>query len=158
MTEVKANIAQVTLPNGFNISYGGQDQSMQESYADLFSALALSIILVYMILIMLYESFSTPLIRMLSLPLGIVGALGALAIFRNNINIFSLIGIIMLDGLVAKNGTLLIDYTHTLMGRGRTLREALVEAGTTRLKPILMTTMTMIAGMLPTALALTEGA
>jgi HAE1 family hydrophobic/amphiphilic exporter-1 len=158
MSEVKANIAQVNLPNGFSITYGGQDQSMRESYADLFSALALSIVLVYMILIMLYESFSTPLIRMLSLPLGIVGALSALALFRFNINVFSLIGIIMLDGLVAKNGTLLIDYTHTLMDRGRTLREALVEAGTTRLKPIIMTTMTMIAGMMPTALALTEGA
>ncbi|HWP96893.1 MAG TPA: efflux RND transporter permease subunit [Syntrophomonadaceae bacterium] len=158
MNEVKGKISQLSLPSGFSVTYGGQDQNMADTTGPLLSALALSILLVYMILIMLYESFSTPLIRMLSLPFGIVGALITLAIFRNNLNIFSMIGIIMLDGLVAKNGTLLIDYTHTLMDRGRTLREALVEAGITRLRPILMTTITMVVGMLPTALALTEGA
>ncbi len=158
MTEVKGKLAGLSLPPGFSITYGGQDQSMADTTGPLLQALALSVLLVYMILIMLYESFSTPLIRMLSLPFGLVGALITMAIFRANLNIFSMIGIIMLDGLVAKNGTLLIDYTHTLMDRGRTLREALVEAGTTRLKPILMTTITMVVGMLPTALALTEGA
>ncbi|MGE5406055.1 MAG: efflux RND transporter permease subunit [Candidatus Saccharibacteria bacterium] len=158
MNDVQARIAKMNLPHGFSVNYQGQQQSMQESFADLLQALVLSIVLVYMVLVMLYESFSTPLIRMLSLPLGIVGAFVALAITRSNINIMSLIGIIMLDGLVAKNGTLLIDYTHTLIERGRTLREALVEAGITRLRPIIMTTATMVMGMLPTALALSEGA
>lgn len=158
VSDVQAQVANLNIPPGLSITYGGQVQSMQENMGALVQALGLSIVLVYMILIMLYESFSTPLIRMLSLPFGIVGAFIALAITHTNLNIFSMIGIIMLDGLVAKNGTLLIDYTHTLMARGRNLREALVEAGTTRLRPILMTTITMVVGMLPTALALTEGA
>ncbi|MEN6347776.1 MAG: efflux RND transporter permease subunit [Syntrophomonas sp.] len=158
VSDVQAQVGKLNLPPGFSITYGGQAQSMQENMGALVQALGLSIVLVYMILIMLYESFSTPLIRMLSLPFGIVGAFIALALTHTNLNIFSMIGVIMLDGLVAKNGTLLIDYTHTLMGRGKSLREALVEAGTTRLRPILMTTITMVAGMLPTALALTEGA
>lgn len=158
MGEVRSELAKMELPMGYSIKYTGQDQNMRESFTELAAALLLSILLVYMVLVMLYESFSTPLIRMLSLPLGIVGALLALAITKNNINVFTFIGIIMLDGLVAKNGTLLIDYTHTLMERGKTLKEALIEAGNTRLKPILMTTVTMVAGMLPTALAITEGA
>lgn len=158
VSDVQTQVGKLNLPPGFSITYGGQAQSMQENMGALVQALGLSIVLVYMILIMLYESFSTPLIRMLSLPFGIVGAFIALAITQTNLNIFSMIGVIMLDGLVAKNGTLLIDYTHTLMGRGKSLREALVEAGTTRQRPILMTTITMVAGMLPTALALTEGA
>lgn len=158
VSDVQAQVANLNLPPGISITYGGQVQSMQENMGALVQALGLSIVLVYMILIMLYESFSTPLIRMLSLPFGIVGAFIALAVSHTNLNIFSMIGIIMLDGLVAKNGTLLIDYTHTLLARGRNLREALVEAGTTRLRPILMTTITMVVGMLPTALALTEGA
>ena len=158
MQEVKSNIAKINLQPGLSITYSGQDQSMNDSFRELLAALILSILLVYMVLVMLYESFSTPLIRMLSLPLGIVGALVALAIFRFNLNLFTIIGVIMLDGLVAKNGTLLIDYTHTMMEQGRTLREALVEAASTRLRPIIMTTVTMVFGMLPTALSLTEGA
>jgi HAE1 family hydrophobic/amphiphilic exporter-1 len=131
---------------------------MDESNTDLGQALALSLILVYMILVILYESFLTPFIRMLSLPVGIIGAMLALFLTGNTLNIMSIIGIIMLDGLAAKNGTLLIDYTNTLMKRGMNLKEALLEAGTKRLRPIFMTSTTMIFGMLPTALALADGA
>lgn len=158
MGDVKKEIAKIDLPAGFSVKSSGEDERMGESFSELINALALSVVLVYMVLVMLYESFTTPLIRMLSLPLGIVGALTALALTGNNLNLFTLIGIIMLDGLVAKNGTLLLDYTHTLMDQGRSLREALIEAGNTRLKPILMTTITMVFGMLPTALSMTEGA
>ncbi|MEW6066224.1 MAG: efflux RND transporter permease subunit [Bacillota bacterium] len=158
MADVKKEISKLDLPAGFTVNYTGQARSMNESFTELRSALLLSVILVYMVLVMLYESFTTPLIRMLSLPLGIVGALVALVWSGNNLNIFTFIGIIMLDGLVAKNGTLLIDYTHTLMAQGRSLKEALIEAGSTRLKPIIMTTLTMVIGMLPTALSLTDGA
>lgn len=156
--EAKAKVAAIQLPPGYHINFGGQAESMQETFADLISAMVLSIVLVYMVLVMLYESFLTPFIRMMALPLGIVGAFVALAVTRNSLNLFSMIGLIMMDGLVAKNGTLLIDYTHTLMERGLSLREALQEAGKTRLRPIIMTTTTMIFGMLPTALALGEGA
>jgi hydrophobic/amphiphilic exporter-1 (mainly G- bacteria), HAE1 family len=112
------------------------------------------VLLVYMILVVLYESFLTPMIRMLSIPCGVIGAFAALALTGKAINIFAFIGLIMLDGLISKNGTLLIDYTNTLMKRGKPLREALLEAGVTRLRPILMTSVTMIVGMLPLALSL----
>lgn len=156
--EAQQKIDKIKLPAGYRIGFTGQAQGMEETFADLISALILSIVLVYMVLVMLYESFMTPFIRMMALPLGVVGAFVALAITRNTLNLFSMIGLIMMDGLVAKNGTLLIDYTHTMMERGLSLREALVEAAKTRLRPIIMTTTTMIFGMLPTALAFGEGA
>ncbi|KNZ70403.1 acriflavin resistance protein [Thermincola ferriacetica] len=152
-----AGFAKLDLPPGFKIEYDGDIKQMDDSNADLIQALVLSLILVYMILTILYESFLTPFIRMLSLPCGIIGAMIALAITGTNLDMMSLIGIIMLDGLAAKNGTLLIDYTNTLMERGLSLRDALLEAGTTRLRPIFMTSVTMIFGMLPTALAFAEG-
>ncbi len=156
--EARAKVETIKLESGYRINFAGQAEGMQETFTDLFAALVLSIVLVYMVLVMLYESFLTPFIRMMALPLGVVGALLALAITGHSLNLFSMIGLIMMDGLVAKNGTLLLDYTHTLMERGMSLREALVEAAKTRLRPIIMTTTTMIFGMLPTALALAEGA
>lgn len=151
-------LAKLDIPSGYDIGYDGDIKQMDESNSDLGQALVLSLILVYMILVILYESFLTPFIRMLSLPVGIIGAMLALLLTGNTLNIMSIIGIIMLDGLAAKNGTLLIDYTHTLMKRGMGLRDALLEAGTKRLRPIFMTSTTMIFGMLPTALALADGA
>lgn len=153
-----AGIAKLNLPNGYTSGYDGMIKQMNDSNADLAVVLVLSLILVYMILVILYESFLTPVIRMLSMPVGIIGAMLALFLTHNTLNIMSIIGIIMLDGLAAKNGTLLIDYTNTLMKRGMNLREALLEAGTKRLRPIFMTSTTMIFGMLPTALALADGA
>lgn len=158
LAEAQPKVEKIKTDPGYYIEFGGQAEAMNDTFVDLISALVLSIVLVYMVLVMLYESFLTPFIRMLALPLGIVGAFGALAITGNTLNLFSMIGIIMMDGLVAKNGTLLIDYTHTLLDRGYTLRDALVEAANTRLRPIIMTTVTMIFGMLPTALAIGEGA
>ena len=94
---------------------------------------------------------------MISLPCALIGAIGILAITGKTLNMMSLIGFIMLDGLASKNGTLLIDYTNTLMKRGKNLREALIESGERRLRPIIMTSATMIVGMLPSALSLGEG-
>ncbi|MBU3202444.1 efflux RND transporter permease subunit [Clostridium estertheticum] len=156
-TDIKEKINKITIPDGYELSYGGDQKSMADSFTSLIEAIVASIILVYMILVVLYESFLTPALRMLSLPCGLIGALIALAITGNSLNIMSMIGLIMLDGLAAKNGTLLIDYTLTLMKTGLSLREALVEAGLTRLRPILMTTITMVVGMLPSALATAEG-
>ncbi|MZP29835.1 MMPL family transporter [Heliobacterium undosum] len=155
--ELNKRLDQLKLPAGYSIKQAGLTQEMQEIGIELISAFLLSITLVYMVLAILYESMLTPLIRMASLPLGLIGALAALAISGKTINLFSGIGIIMMDGLVAKNGTLLIDYTNTLLERGKTLREALIEAGKTRLRPIMMTTVTMVFGMLPVAAAVTEG-
>ncbi|MGE5405336.1 MAG: efflux RND transporter permease subunit, partial [Candidatus Saccharibacteria bacterium] len=158
MADIQSKISAVNLPAGFSVDYEGDTRDMKESFAELARALVISIVFVYAILVMLYESYLVPAIRMLSLPLGMVGALLGLAVTGQTLNITSFIGLIMLDGLVAKNSTLLIDYTHTIMERdGLPLRESLIKAGTTRLRPIIMTTVTMIAGMMPTALATSTG-
>jgi HAE1 family hydrophobic/amphiphilic exporter-1 len=152
--DVQAGMRRLALPLGYEVSYGGDTANMASAFGSLGWALAASIVLVYMILVVLYESFLTPLIRMLSIPCGVIGAFAALALTGKSISIISFVGLIMLDGLISKNGTLLIDYTHTLLKRGLPLREALVEAGVTRLRPIIMTSVTMIVGMLPLALSL----
>lgn len=158
LSEVSNKLSTEKLGTFITWKLTGQAQQMQETFMEMGLALALSLVLVYIILAILYESLITPLIRMFSLPLGLIGSLLFLLLTGNTINLFSLIGILMMDGLVAKNGTLLIDYALTLMERGCEPLEAIVEAGKTRLRPIIMTTMTMVFGMLPTALAIAEGA
>lgn len=155
--EIREKLGKLQLPYGYEIKFGGDQENMSTSFDSLIKALAASILLVYMILVVLYESFLTPFIRMLSLPCGIIGAFAALALTGRSLNIMSLIGLIMLDGLASKNGTLLIDYTNTLMKKGLSLREALAEAGMTRLRPILMTSVTMIVGMCPILFSLGDG-
>ncbi|MDR3563888.1 MAG: efflux RND transporter permease subunit [Negativicutes bacterium] len=157
LNDIAGRITPDVLGQGVAYRFAGQATSMQDTFGQMYQALALSLVLVYMLLAVLYESLSTPLIRMFSLPLGLIGSLLLLAITHNTINLYSLIGILVMDGLVAKNGTLLLDYTLTLMERGESAFDAIVEAGKTRLKPIFMTTITMVVGMLPTALAMTEG-
>ena len=130
---------------------------MSDTFRDLGLALVLSLILIYMILAILYESVKTPFICMFSLPLGLIGSLFLLFLTNQSLNLYSLIGILVMDGLVAKNGTLLLDYTLTLMERGLPPRQAIIEAGRVRLRPIFMTTLTMVVGMLPTALSLSAG-
>ena len=120
-------------------------------------ALTMSLLLIYLLLAVLYESVFTPFIRMFSLPLGIIGSIFFLLFTNNTINLYSLIGILVMDGLVAKNSTLLLDYTLTRIHEGISPLEAVVEAGKVRLKPIFMTAITMVVGMLPTALSLSEG-
>lgn len=156
-TEIQKKIDALSIPDGYSVSMSGEQEDMVETFTALIQALILSVALVYMILVVLYESFLTPLVRILALPVGMVGALLMLALTGKSLNMFSMIGLIMLDGLAAKNGTLLIDYTNTLMRRGLSLREALFEAGSTRLRPIMMTSLAMIVGMLPTALSLGDG-
>ncbi len=143
--------------NGVTYRFGGQATQMYDTFTEMLSALVLAMVLIYMLLAVLYESTITPFIRMFSLPLGLIGSILLLVITNNTINLYSLIGILVMDGVVAKNGTLLLDYTLTLMDRGMNAFDAVVAAGKTRLKPIFMTTLTMIIGMLPTALSVTEG-
>ncbi|MBP2643001.1 MAG: mdtC 1 [Firmicutes bacterium] len=157
LNEVAKNIKPEDLGPNVTYRFTGQADNMTSTFGEMGQALVLSLILVYMLLATLYESISTPFIRMFSLPFGLIGSLALLAFTRNTINLYSLIGILVMDGVVAKNGTLLLDYTLTLMGKGMSAREAVIEAGKTRLKPIFMTSLTMISGMLPTALAMTAG-
>lgn len=137
--------------------FSGEAATMSESFREMIMALSMSLLLIYLLLAVLYESTFTPFIRMFSLPLGLIGSILFLLFTRNTINLYSLIGILVMDGLVAKNGTLLLDYTLTLIQRGTAPLEAVIEAGKVRLRPIFMTALTMVVGMLPTALSLSEG-
>jgi len=150
-------IARLPL-GGVTSHWGGEVEMMQESGGSMGNALLLSVVLVYMLMAALFESLLSPFIIMFSLPMAMIGALLALQLTGNTLSIISAIGIIMLMGLVTKNAILLVDYTNTLRQRGKERTEAILEAGPTRLRPILMTTFAMVFGMLPTALALGRGA
>jgi multidrug efflux pump subunit AcrB len=144
--------------SGVNIVWAGQAERMRESGQDLFSALGLSVLLVFMLMAALFESLLSPLIIMMAVPQAMAGAIFALTLTNKTLSIVTMIGIIMLVGLVTKNAILLVDYTNTLRQEfGKSVREALLQSGPTRLRPILMTTLAMIFGMLPTALALAKG-
>jgi HAE1 family hydrophobic/amphiphilic exporter-1 len=149
--------AQKVVPGHLTTDFAGMAQVMQESFQYMGVALMLAVIFVYMLLAAQFNSFIHPFTIMLSLPLSVIGAFGALFISGMSLSIFSMIGVIMLMGLVTKNAILLVDYTNTLRGRGLPVQEALLEAGPVRLRPILMTTAAMVFGMLPVALALSEG-
>ncbi len=153
MAELEQTVREVGLPAGYSYGFVGQADAMRESFGYLVFALGLAIAMIYMVLASQFESFIHPFTIMLSVPLSIIGAIGALLLTGMTLSIFTMIGIIMLMGLVTKNGILLIDYTNTLRRRdGLARNAALLRAGPTRLRPILMTTLAMIFGMLPTAL------
>jgi HAE1 family hydrophobic/amphiphilic exporter-1 len=143
---------------GYRAVMAGDTEWMLESFGYMAEALVLAIIFVYLILAAQFESFIDPLSIMLSLPLSILGMAGALLLTGDTVNIMSLIGLILLMGLVTKNAILLVDRAKTLRRGGMDRREALISAGRTRLRPILMTTLAMIFGMLPLALAIGQGA
>ncbi len=146
------------LAPGYKLVMQGDTEMMVESFGYMAEALLLAVIFVYLILAAQFESFIDPLAIMLSLPLSIVGMAGMLFITGDTISIMSLIGLIMLMGLVTKNAILLVDFTKVLRRRGMDRREALITAGRTRLRPIMMTTSAMIFGMLPLFFALGKGA
>ncbi len=145
------------LPPGVTLGEEGDSKFFLEFLTSMGFALITSIALIYCLMVILYGSFLTPFVIMFSIPVALIGALLALAVSHQTINIFSAIGIIMLFGLVAKNGILLVDYANTLRKRGLTYVEAILTAGGTRLRPIVMTTAAMVFGMLPLATGHTEG-
>jgi HAE1 family hydrophobic/amphiphilic exporter-1 len=149
--------AKKLVPSTMTTDWAGQADMMAESMGYLLSALLLAVIIVYLVLAAQFESFLHPFTIMLSLPLSMVGALGAIALTHSMLNIMTMIGIILLMGLVTKNAILLVDYTNTLRRQGIARREALLKAGAVRLRPILMTTGAMIFGMAPVALGISEG-
>ncbi|MDO9109232.1 MAG: efflux RND transporter permease subunit [Desulfatirhabdiaceae bacterium] len=155
---IQEKTASIKLPPGYTISWSGEAEDMVETFQYIFEALALAVILIYLILAAQFESFIAPLSIMMSLPLSLVGVVVMLYFTGDTLNIMSLIGLIMLMGLVTKNAILLVDYARVLQDRGLDRFSALVESGKTRLRPILMTTLAMIFGMLPLALALGPGA
>ena len=153
-----AQLEKMTVPAGYKVGQAGASNDMDESFANMVMALGLAVAFIFMILAAQFESYSEPFAIMFSLPLALIGALAGLFIAGSEISLVSLIGMMMLMGLVTKNAILLIDFAKQRMLQGLTCQEALVEAGTIRLRPILMTSMAIIFGMLPIALGLGPGA
>jgi HAE1 family hydrophobic/amphiphilic exporter-1 len=152
----EANLAALGLPNTVTVEPNsiGTQQNLHDTFMGMGVALALGLTLVFLLLVVLYDSYSAPLYIMLSVPLAVVGALGALALAHETLNAFSLIGTVLLIGLVTKNGILLVDYANRALARGLTRQAAVIEGCRTRFRPIVMTTVAMIFGMLPLALGL----
>jgi HAE1 family hydrophobic/amphiphilic exporter-1 len=155
--DIQQGIDHIKLPSGYTITQGGMAYAQSDSFLQVFKAMVLSVLFMYMLMAALFESFLYPLMVMMSLPLAAVGAFGLLAATNNTLNMLSLIGMILLLGLVDKNAILLVDYTNTLRKRGLPRNQALLEAGPARLRPILMTTAAMVFAMTPVAMRIGSG-
>jgi HAE1 family hydrophobic/amphiphilic exporter-1 len=159
MNDVRQRVARLQLGAGITISEGGDAEQQSEVFGNIFVALGVAVLLMYLILVMQFGSFLDPLAILMSLPLSLIGVMLGLAFTGGTINIMSLIGVILLMGIVAKNAILLIDFAKWAREKdGLSVRDALIEAGAIRLRPILMTTFALIAGMIPVALGRGEGA
>ncbi len=156
--DINLRLDRLRLPPGYRITQGGEARDQQEVFTRIFTALGAAVLLMYLILVIQFGSFLDPLAILISLPLSLIGVVLALIITGDTLNIMSLIGVILLMGIVAKNAILLIDFAKWAHERGTPLREALIEAGRIRLRPIMMTTIALIAGMIPVALGRGEGA
>jgi hydrophobic/amphiphilic exporter-1 (mainly G- bacteria), HAE1 family len=154
----RARIDQIGLPTGYHTVFGGDVQNLEETKGYVLEAILLAVVFIYLILASLFGSFLQPLAIMLSLPLSFLGVALALFVTRGSINVMSMIGIIMLMGLVTKNGILLIDFVNKEREAGSDRTKAILTSARVRLRPIIMTTFAMIFGMLPLALAIGEGA
>ena len=156
-TDLQAVIADMEVPAGYSIRFGGQAENMEDTMGSMVTALAMAIIFIYIVLASQFGSFMQPIAIMAALPLSLVGVILGLMASGSTINMFSLIGFIMLMGLVTKNGILLVDFANQERRRGLPLNEALISAGAIRFRPIVMTTLAMIFGMIPLALAVSGG-
>ncbi|MBK9408016.1 MAG: efflux RND transporter permease subunit [Gemmatimonadaceae bacterium] len=156
-TAINTRVAALNLPAGYSISLGGDTEQLAETGGYVLDTLALAVILIFLILASQFESFTQPVAIMLSLPLSLVGVLLALKLTGTTLNMMSMIGVIMLMGLVVKNAILLVDNANERRALGSNRFVALVDAGVVRLRPIMMTTLAMVAGMIPVALGMGEG-
>lgn len=157
-TEWQEKFSTLELKPGVSFEWGGNMENQEEGFGSLGIALMASILLVYFVMVALYDSFSKPFIILFSIPLSFIGALLFLALFNETLNIFTILGIIMLIGLVAKNAIMLVDFTNHKMQQGYTTYDALIAANHARFRPILMTTIAMVIGMVPIAFATGDGA
>jgi multidrug efflux pump subunit AcrB len=155
--DVQKLVAETQLPRGYRFSVGGSQEQLNETFMETLAAMGLAIIFIYLILASQFASFVQPVAIMASLPLSFVGAFLALLITGTTLNMLSMIGMILLMGLVTKNAILLVDFANQGMREGMGLRQALMESGQIRLRPILMTTLAMIFGMLPMAIGAGSG-
>ncbi len=151
--DLKSRLKKMKIPEEIRYIFGGQTKRTQDGLKTMGIAFAISILLVYFILVALYDSYHYPFVVLFSIPLAVIGALLALALTQQALSIFSILGMIMLVGLVGKNAILVVDFTNALREKGKELKEALFEATRLRFRPILMTNITMVIGLLPIALA-----
>lgn len=151
--DVVAYLKQNPLPEGILMTWGSDIKRQNDSFGALGSVLLMSFLLIYLIMVALYDSFVYPFVVLFSIPLAAIGAFLALNLSLNNLSLFSLLGLIMLMGLVVKNAILIVDFTNQLKAEGKHFKEALILAGKGRMRPILMTTLSMVIGMLPIAMA-----
>lgn len=151
-------VSSLNLPENITVSPGGELEMQDESFGTMGIALIISILLVYLIMVLLYNNYMYPFVVLISIPLAVIGSLLALALTMNTLNIFTMLGLLALIGLVAKNAILLVDFTNQSKEKGMELKAALIEATRQRFRPILMTTVAMVIGMLPIALATGAGA
>ncbi len=156
--DIEKSLAKYNFPAGVGFTWEGDVKNQKESFGSLGLAMLAAIIFTYMVMVALYDSFVYPFVILFSIPLAMIGALLALALTMNALNIFSILGIIMLVGLVAKNAILLVDRTNFMREQGESIEDALIDAGRMRIRPIFMTTLTMIFGMMPIALSTASGA
>jgi HAE1 family hydrophobic/amphiphilic exporter-1 len=141
--------ANMVFPAGYTFAFGGGTQQQRNAFGQFGGALALSVVLIYMLLVALYQSWMAPLAIMFALPVTIVGAFGGLLVTHRTLNIISLLGVILLTGIVTKNAILIVDFAKQLQGRGFTRKEALIRAGRLRLRPIMMTSTVLVLALLP---------
>jgi HAE1 family hydrophobic/amphiphilic exporter-1 len=151
--DVLAYIKKNPLPDGMQMTWGSDIKRQNDSFGALGSVLLISFLLIYLIMVALYDSFVYPFVVMFSIPVAAIGAFLALNLSMNNLSLFALLGLIMLMGLVAKNAILIVDFTNQLKAAGKHYKEAIIIASKERMRPILMTTLAMVFGMLPIALA-----
>jgi len=156
-SDVKAEMKKVTLPPLIDVQVSGSVQEQQESFADMFTLLLLVVLLVYIVMAAQFESFRDPFIIMFSLPFAFTGVFLALWLTGTSLSLIALIGAVMLVGIVVKNGIVLIDYINLNKERGATVRKSVISGGKSRLRPVLMTTLTTILGMIPMAMGMGEG-
>ena len=158
VTQWQEKLDKLPKPTGVSYIWGGDQENQSEGFGTLGIALLAAIILVYLVMVGLYDSFIHPFVVLFAIPLSFIGAMLALALTNNSLNIFTILGIIMLIGLVCKNAIMLVDYTNQRRAAGESIRTALIQANHARLRPILMTTIAMVFGMFPIALASGAGA
>ncbi|HND90119.1 MAG TPA: efflux RND transporter permease subunit, partial [Saprospiraceae bacterium] len=151
--DIKARLDSLPLPPGTAIKYGGDLRRQEQGIGSMGFALWSSLVLVYLIMVALYDNWVYPLVVLVSIPLSLIGALLALALAQENLTVFTGLGLLMLIGLVGKNAILVVDFANHLQQQGRSLREALLEATELRFRPVLMTNLAMVIGLLPIALA-----
>ena len=157
LAEAEKVMEQVEIPAGVTWQFGGTFEDQQETFADLFTLMALIVILVFIIMAAQFESFTYPFVIMFSIPFALVGVILGLVATGTPMGVMSLLGILMLVGIVVNNGIVLVDYTNLCRERGMGVREAVVTAGRSRLRPVLMTTLTTVIGMIPLAIDKGEG-